>query len=169
MVDNELIQTLKNDFPDQEIVFLKTDVRKRNQLKLAFDAFISKFEYVDIVVSAAGIINENAHEDCVLINLVNKKVLMSTDYFVISQLLFSIQLGVINTTYEAIDHMSVNRSGRGGVIANISSVAGIAYSKHIPVYTGTKFGIVGFSKSIAVGFIVCAAQTESSQNPRECF
>lgn len=50
--------------------------------------------------------------------------------------------------------MSVNRNGRGGIIANVSSVAGIAYSKRIPVYTGTKFGIVGFSKSIAVSAIL---------------
>lgn len=46
--------------------------------------------------------------------------------------------------------MSVTGNGRGGIIANISSVAGIAYSNALPVYCATKFGVVGFSKSVAV-------------------
>lgn len=50
--------------------------------------------------------------------------------------------------------MSVNGNGRGGIIANVSSVAGISYAKAFPVYSGTKFGVIGFSKSVAVSYIV---------------
>lgn len=153
IADSQLIQTLQSDFPQQTIAFLKTDVRKRKQLNLAFEEFISNFDYVDIVVSGAGIINEGDPDDTVLINLVSH---CGQNHFRSHQLrilTICIQLGVINTTYEAIDHMSVNGSGRGGIIANISSLAGIGYFHASPVYCGTKFGVVGFSKSVAVRFM----------------
>lgn len=59
-------------------------------------------------------------------------------------------MGIINTTYEAIEWMSISKNGRGGLIVNISSIAGIRFSTHVPIYCASKHGVLGFTKSMAV-------------------
>lgn len=51
--------------------------------------------------------------------------------------------------------MSVEENiGRGGTIVNISSISGLLYSPTFPVYTASKHGVIGFTKSISVRSIV---------------
>lgn len=45
--------------------------------------------------------------------------------------------------------MSVEKNGRGGVIANVASTAGLDIME-IPIYTASKHGVVGFTRSLAV-------------------
>lgn len=59
-------------------------------------------------------------------------------------------MGVINTTYEAIEWMSISKNGRGGLIANIASQTGILFFPQLPVYGATKHAVLGFTKSMAV-------------------
>lgn len=59
-------------------------------------------------------------------------------------------MGMINTTYEAIEWMSISKKGRGGLIANIASEAGIIFYPEFPIYCSTKHGVLGFTKSMAV-------------------
>ena len=46
--------------------------------------------------------------------------------------------------------MGKDTGGKGGVIVNISSIAGLQAFPHSPIYTATKHAIVGFSRSFAV-------------------
>lgn len=52
-------------------------------------------------------------------------------------------------TMVGIDHMSIENGGRGGMIVNCASIAGIDPFFCTPVYCGTKFGVVGFTRSLA--------------------
>lgn len=126
--DNNSINLCK-EFPNKSIRFYKTDVRNREHIHNSFKNFINEFKQVDIVISNAGICNENIPEECVQINLI----------------------AVINTTYEAIEWMSTNKNGKGGVVLNVASVAGLnSFHGMFPVYTSTKHAVIGFTKSMAV-------------------
>uniref|UniRef100_A0AAQ6IPC2 15-hydroxyprostaglandin dehydrogenase n=1 Tax=Anabas testudineus TaxID=64144 RepID=A0AAQ6IPC2_ANATE len=58
-------------------------------------------------------------------------------------------LGVIRGTYTAMEHMNKLTGGRGGVIINTASTAGIFPVESCPVYTATKHGVVGFTRAMA--------------------
>ncbi|NYZ77352.1 SDR family oxidoreductase [Candidatus Micrarchaeota archaeon] len=55
-------------------------------------------------------------------------------------------LGTMHCTKEAIPYLKKNRSG---LIINISSVAGKSGYPNLAVYSATKFGIIGFTESLA--------------------
>lgn len=57
---------------------------------------------------------------------------------------------MINTSHEAIEWMSTSKGGRGGIVANISSISGVLFFKHNPVYSATKHGILAFTKCMGV-------------------
>lgn len=49
-----------------------------------------------------------------------------------------------------MDLMSRDKDGKGGVIVNISSIAGLEPMPFWVTYSATKFGIVGFTRSLGV-------------------
>lgn len=84
---------------------------------------------------------------------------------------------MVRGTYLALDHMKKDKGGKGGVIVNVASLAGLLNNlkelhhkqkrKQIlcilcistlglgplfptPVYTATKHGVVGFTRAMAV-------------------
>lgn len=56
----------------------------------------------------------------------------------------------MHTTYAALDIMSITNGGSGGILAIISSLAAIDYVPHTPVYTATKYAIIGLTRSFGV-------------------
>jgi len=54
---------------------------------------------------------------------------------------------IVTGTLLAIEEMK--RSGRGGVIINIASMAGIFPQYQTPIYAATKAGIIHFTRSLA--------------------
>ena len=46
--------------------------------------------------------------------------------------------------------MGKDTGGKGGVIVNVSSVAGLQAIPDYPIYSATKHAIIGFSRSFAV-------------------
>lgn len=66
----KIVETLSIMYPNQFVIFLKVDVRKREEIADSFAAFVKQFKYVDIVIGGAGIANDMTPEDTVLINLV---------------------------------------------------------------------------------------------------
>lgn len=65
--------------------------------------------------------------------------------------------GTVNSTLIGIDLMrkdlneksNINKN-KGGTIINIASIAGLRPVFFIPVYSGTKHAIVGFTRSLTV-------------------
>merc|ERR1711862_844166 len=56
--------------------------------------------------------------------------------------------GVIYSTQLAESHMRTDRGGRGGVIVNISSMAGLYTFNHCEMYQSTKHAVSGYSGAV---------------------
>ncbi|XP_037402145.1 15-hydroxyprostaglandin dehydrogenase [NAD(+)]-like [Pygocentrus nattereri] len=108
--------------------FYPVDVSSDQQFKDAFQKILSKFGQVDIFCNNAGIVNEKQWEKTVSINL----------------------CGVVRGTYLALEHMKKENGGQGGVIVNIASLVGLLPLAQTPIYTATKFGVVGFTQALAL-------------------
>lgn len=128
---NNAVGTLNADYPRQKVEFIKTDVTDKENLKRSFHEAVAKFHFIDVVVGNAGILDEAQPERTIHVNL----------------------LGVMNTTYAAIDAMSTTSGGRGGIVCNIASVAGVDQIFSIPAYVASKHGVIGFTRCFGV-FVV---------------
>ncbi|XP_049598133.1 15-hydroxyprostaglandin dehydrogenase [NAD(+)] [Syngnathus scovelli] len=116
----------KEDGPDRAL-FLICDVRSEEQLKAAFKMAADTFGGIDIVCNNAGVLDEKEWELTLDINLV----------------------GVIKGTYAAMEHMSKLNGGRGGVIVNTASMAGIRPLVSCPVYSASKSAVIHFARAMA--------------------
>ncbi|XP_030649046.1 15-hydroxyprostaglandin dehydrogenase [NAD(+)] [Chanos chanos] len=130
-VNEVLGKEVKDDFekkygPDKT-QFIKCDVSKDEDFKDGFQKTVEKFSGVDIVCNNAGIVDEKNWEKTISINLA----------------------GVVRGTYLALDCMKKENGGRGGVIVNVASLAGLGPLPPAPIYTATKHGVMGFSRAMA--------------------
>ncbi|KAK7925724.1 hypothetical protein WMY93_008034 [Mugilogobius chulae] len=98
------------------------------QIKAAFQKTVDAFGGIDVVCNNAGVLNESEWEKTVSINLV----------------------GMIRVAYVALEHMNKQRGGRGGVVVNTASLAGLGPLPSCPVYTATKHGVIGFTRAMAM-------------------
>ncbi|XP_043996429.1 15-hydroxyprostaglandin dehydrogenase [NAD(+)] isoform X2 [Gambusia affinis] len=96
-------------------------------LGAAFKKTVETFGGIDILCNNAGILNETSWEKTISINL----------------------MSVIRGTYVALEQMNRLSGGRGGVIINTASMAGIGPFLSCPSYTASKFGVVGFTRAMA--------------------
>ncbi|XP_061558663.1 15-hydroxyprostaglandin dehydrogenase [NAD(+)] [Phycodurus eques] len=122
-----LMEALNKEDGQERTLFLSCDVQSEEQLKAAFKTTVDTFGGIDILCNNAGILNECDWERTVAINLV----------------------GVIKGTYAALEHMNKLNGGRGGVIINTASMAGIKPLLSCPVYSATKSAVIGFSRAMA--------------------
>uniref|UniRef100_A0A3B4ZF62 15-hydroxyprostaglandin dehydrogenase [NAD(+)] n=1 Tax=Stegastes partitus TaxID=144197 RepID=A0A3B4ZF62_9TELE len=122
-----LMEELNKQYGADRTLFLSCNVESEEQIKAAFQKTAETFGGIDILCNNAGILNESTWEKTVSINL----------------------MGVIRGTYLALEHMSKLSGGRGGVIINTASMAGIGPLPTCPVYTATKSGVVGFTRAMA--------------------
>ncbi|GAA6232101.1 15-hydroxyprostaglandin dehydrogenase [NAD(+)]-like [Lates japonicus] len=122
-----LKEALDKQYGQERTLFLNCDVESEEQIKAAFQKTVETFGGIDILCNNAGILNENEWERSISINLV----------------------GVIKVTYLALEHMNKLTGGRGGVIVNTASLAGLGPLLSCPVYTATKHGVIGFTRAMA--------------------
>ncbi|XP_020791588.1 15-hydroxyprostaglandin dehydrogenase [NAD(+)]-like [Boleophthalmus pectinirostris] len=123
-----LVEKLMEKFGKDKALFVECDVQSEQQLKAAFQKTIETFGELDIVCNNAGILNETEWEKMVSINLT----------------------AMIRVAYLALEHMSKLHKGHGGVIINTASMAGLGPLPSCPVYTATKYGVVGFTRAMAM-------------------
>ncbi|XP_062414165.1 15-hydroxyprostaglandin dehydrogenase [NAD(+)]-like isoform X2 [Pungitius pungitius] len=123
-----LKEVLDKQYGTERSLFLSCDVESEEQIKAAFQRTAEALGGVDIVCNNAGILNEAEWKKTISINLV----------------------AVVQVTYTALEHMNKLTGGRGGVIINTASMAGLFPFLSCPVYTATKYGVVGFTRAMAV-------------------
>ncbi|XP_003258038.1 15-hydroxyprostaglandin dehydrogenase [NAD(+)] isoform X2 [Nomascus leucogenys] len=119
---------LDEQFEPQKTLFIQCDVADQQQLRDTFRKVVDHFGRLDILVNNAGVNNEKNWEKTLQINLVS----------------------VISGTYLGLDYMSKQNGGEGGIIINMSSLAGLMPVAQQPVYCASKHGIVGFTRSAAL-------------------
>lgn len=119
---------LDEQFEPQKTLFVQCDVADQEQLRDTFRKVVDHFGRLDILVNNAGVNNEKNWEQTLQINLVS----------------------VISGTYLGLDYMSKQNGGEGGIIINMSSIAGLMPVAQQPVYCASKHGIIGFTRSAAM-------------------
>ncbi|XP_060698980.1 15-hydroxyprostaglandin dehydrogenase [NAD(+)]-like isoform X1 [Hemiscyllium ocellatum] len=111
----------------ERTAFITCDVTSLPQLKDVFSQTVQTFGRLDVLCNNAGINNENSWERTISVNLV----------------------ALIQASYLALDHMRRDRGGKGGSIINVASMSGFVPAAHAPVYTASKHGVLGFTRSLA--------------------
>lgn len=115
-----------------EALAVKTDITKLKDIKNMFERTVKKFGKIDILVNNAGILEygpfaENPDKR------IDKVVQVNL-------------LGLMHCTKEVIPYM---KKQGDGLIINISSGAGKTGFADLAVYCATKFGVIGFTESLA--------------------
>lgn len=125
---NDTLNKFKSKFPRQGLIFYKMDVANKSGLEAVYNEIFKNFGSIDIVINIAGMFNELDVMRTITVNLG----------------------GMINSTFAAMKYMGIENEGKGGIIANMSSVVGLDPSFIMPTYCATKHGIVGFTRSLSV-------------------
>ncbi|XP_048576741.1 15-hydroxyprostaglandin dehydrogenase [NAD(+)] isoform X2 [Nematostella vectensis] len=128
---NDVTCLLQNKHGSGSVSFISCDVSNQDQLKDAFWETVSTHGHLDIVFNNAGILDEERWSKTLDVNLVRLY-------------LHPTRGAVVHGTLLGIEHMS-----EGGVIINTSSTGGLHPASFCPVYCASKFGVVGFTRSIA--------------------
>ncbi|XP_028029853.1 15-hydroxyprostaglandin dehydrogenase [NAD(+)]-like [Bombyx mandarina] len=105
--------------------FIECDITK--DLERVSKMISLKYKYVDVLVNNAGIIEENKPRKLLLTNAV----------------------ATIEFPLKFMENMRKDKlNGKGGTIINIASTAVHYIDPFFPTYRGTKFAIMGFSRSL---------------------
>ncbi|WAR00971.1 PGDH-like protein [Mya arenaria] len=118
---------LQRQYGADKALFVKCDVTKDNDMKDLWRVAVERFTTVDLMVNNAGIMNETLVEETVQINL----------------------MGAMRGSMMAFEHMRKDRGGKGGVIINVASTAGLFPVFFMPTYAASKYALVGFTRSWA--------------------
>ncbi|CAH1366668.1 unnamed protein product [Tenebrio molitor] len=120
------LQEIENEFGPNRAIFVKTDVTNLNNYEEAFKKTIEIYTNLDIVINNAGILNDALWEKEIAIN--------------VNGIVHGVLLGLEN-------YIPKYKSGSEGVIVNISSIAGLKENSVVPIYSATKFAVIGMSKA----------------------
>ncbi|EFA00962.1 15-hydroxyprostaglandin dehydrogenase [NAD(+)] isoform X1 [Tribolium castaneum] len=120
------LQEIEKEFGPKKAIYVQTDVTDMKSFENAFKKTIEAFQNLDILINNAGILNDATWEKEVAIN--------------INGVIHGVLLGLEN-------YIPKYKSSAEGVIVNISSIAGIKEFSIIPIYTATKFAVMGMSKA----------------------
>uniref|UniRef100_A0A1I8NE76 Uncharacterized protein n=1 Tax=Musca domestica TaxID=7370 RepID=A0A1I8NE76_MUSDO len=133
-----------------DICFVTVDVTKTETIETAYKKASDKMGCIDVVVNGCGLMNDRHLDLTIDINL----------------------RGVLHSCMIALGYMDKSKGGRGGVIVNISSVAGIQTSGMFAIYSAAKHGVTAFSRAMTnplyymhtgVNFItICPGLTETA-------
>ncbi|XP_053695427.1 alcohol dehydrogenase 2-like [Sabethes cyaneus] len=122
---------LKTCNPKADVSYRQCDVTNKQLVEKIFRQDAMKLlGSIDILVNSAGIF-ECEPAKCVGINLI----------------------GLMDCTLIAMDLMTKEKNGKGGFIVNISSIGGLEPYPVAAVYTGTKFGVTGFTRALGTELV----------------
>ncbi|KAL5004870.1 hypothetical protein ScPMuIL_018326 [Solemya velum] len=122
------LKDLQEKFGRDNVYFYYCDVTNGKLFEDLLKSINKDIGKLDIMVNNAGVCNEDDWEQTIHINLI----------------------GVIRGTKQATELMRRDKGGNGGVILNMSSIAGLEPFKGIETYCATKHGLVGFTKTMAL-------------------
>ncbi|XP_012168042.1 15-hydroxyprostaglandin dehydrogenase [NAD(+)] isoform X1 [Bombus terrestris] len=123
----EAMNVLNAEFGRNRAIFFQCDVANNSEFDDTFKRAVKTLGGLEILVNNAGVINESDFNKTIDVNVT----------------------AVIRATLLGIQQMQKDSGGKGGVIVNISSVAGLYSLSQLPVYSATKHAVVSFSRSFA--------------------
>ncbi|XP_049860116.1 15-hydroxyprostaglandin dehydrogenase [NAD(+)]-like [Schistocerca gregaria] len=119
------VEELETHFGKGKVVFVKADVTNSSSLEEAFKAAKSTFNRLDIVINNAGIMRDSVWEKEIDINV----------------------KGVVHGILLAHKYMGKQNGGAGGLVVNVSSVAGLDPVPQMAIYCGTKHAVCAMTRS----------------------
>ncbi|XP_036671763.3 alcohol dehydrogenase 1 [Drosophila suzukii] len=125
--NGQLLADWKSKNPNTDIIYQKVDITQKSDIDAAYKATAERFGHFDVVVNGSGLMNDRLVELSIQINL----------------------LGVINSTLTALEYMDKAKGGKGGLIVNISSVAGLEPTALMAIYSAAKTGVTTFTRAMA--------------------
>lgn len=133
MIDNrekeskEVSEKLNLEFGQNRVIFLRCDVTRSADFNATFKNAINILGGLDILINNASVINEADFANAIDVNVT----------------------ALIRSTMLGIQQMRKDSGEKGGVILNVSSIAGLWSLPQLPVYSTTKHAVVNFSRSFA--------------------
>ncbi|KAG9231602.1 hypothetical protein BJ875DRAFT_112201 [Amylocarpus encephaloides] len=122
--------------PSPKLLTLTLDVTKPEQIKAAFDAAITKFGHVDVVINNAGYSHGG---DAEAISDEDARAVVDANFW-----------GVVNVSKEAVRVMrECNGKRIGGLVVQVGSLGGQVAFPGNSFYHASKFAIEGFSESLS--------------------
>jgi 3-oxoacyl-[acyl-carrier protein] reductase len=143
-------------------IAIKTDVSKEDQVEAMVDKVLDTFGRIDILINNAGVAKHDYMQD------------IKTDVW---NLTMNVNLRGIMLCTRAVYRNMLER--KSGYIINISSGAGKQGSSRYATYSTSKFGVIGFTQSLAAegrqngikASVICpgpvATRMRSSNHPGE--
>jgi 15-hydroxyprostaglandin dehydrogenase (NAD) len=64
-----------------------------------------------------------------------------------------LQNAVVRGTLLGLQYMGKDEGGKGGVVLNMASIAGLGPFAYSPVYVATKHAVIGFTRSFGVSTV----------------
>jgi 15-hydroxyprostaglandin dehydrogenase (NAD) len=120
------VRQLNDQHGEGRCHFVRCDVTDKEQLRAAFVKAKELDGRVDILVNNAGILDESRVSEMVDVNV----------------------KGVIFGSELALEFMSKEKGGVGGVVVSTASAAGLFSAAFIPAYSATKHAVVGWTGSM---------------------
>ncbi|KAJ8688082.1 hypothetical protein QAD02_023877 [Eretmocerus hayati] len=120
------LSELQKDFRAETYGYYQCDVTKFTDFENCYNKISETMGYVDILINMAGILNDKLVDLSIDVNY----------------------KAVVKCTLHAIDHMSIQKGGKGGVIVCIASTAGLRNLPFTPVYNASKHAVVSFVRSL---------------------
>ncbi len=115
--------------------FSVVDIEDGASVAAMVEAVGRRFGRLDLAVNNAGIELEHAFSG------------------VFDELVFDRLIGVnLKGTWQCLRHEIAAMQGHGGAIVNTASVAGLFAAPGLPVYSASKHGVVGITRSLAVEY-----------------
>ncbi|KAF5286279.1 hypothetical protein FQR65_LT12719 [Abscondita terminalis] len=121
-----VLQTIKTQYGDDKVIFIKLDVTDKKQFDDAFQHTIKVFKNLDIVINIAGVLLCDDWEREIAVNLI----------------------GTATGTILAIDkYLPTFKSETDAVVLNVASVFGLDNHSAVPTYSASKSGVIGLTRS----------------------
>ncbi|ALC39656.1 Adhr [Drosophila busckii] len=119
------LQSIKHS---TQIFFWNYDVTmEREEMKKYFDEVMVQMDYIDVLINGATLCDEQNIAATINTNLT----------------------GMMNTCATVLPYMDKKQGGKGGLILNVTSVIGLDPSPVFCAYSASKFGVIGFTRSLA--------------------
>ncbi len=117
---------------NSEAILVQLDVTEKESIRDAIEKILEEFGQIDLLINNAGILKSGSLEE-LSFEEIEKQLEVNLK-------------GLIQTTKIALPYL---KSGEKGMIINIASGLGKSGSSEVSIYCATKFGVRGFTQSIA--------------------
>ncbi|KAH8302138.1 hypothetical protein KR044_003158 [Drosophila immigrans] len=126
-LNEQILAEWQFKYPNTKIFYQKVDITQRTDIEAAYKEAVERLGHLDLVVNGMGLMDDRHIELTIQINL----------------------MGVINSCLIALDYMDKSKGGQGGMIVNISSVAGIQPTPLMSIYSAAKHGVTALTRSLS--------------------